>query len=66
VHLIWLFFSPRWAIQWLPQDRLNCVIDKTINSEGLFKAIYNGVLLMRQGDAKSPEEMAAETGLLPG
>jgi len=56
-----LFFSPRWAIQWLPQDRLNCVIDKTINSEGLFKAIYNGVLLMRQGDAKSLEEMAAET-----
>jgi hypothetical protein len=61
-----LFFSPRWAIQWLPQDRLNCVIDKTINSEGLFKAIYNGVLLMRQGDAKSLEEMAAETDLLAG
>jgi TIR domain-containing protein len=60
-----LFFSPRWAIQWLPQDRLNCVIDKTINSEGLFKAIYNGVLLMRQGDAKSLEEMVAETGKLP-
>ena len=55
-----LFFSPRWAIQFLPQDRLTCVIDKSINSEGLFKAVYNGVLLMRQGDAKSLEEMSAE------
>jgi hypothetical protein len=52
-----LFFSPRWAIQFLPQDRMTCVIDKTINSEGLFKAIYNGVLLMTQGDAKSVEDM---------
>jgi hypothetical protein len=58
-----LFFSPRWAIQFLPQDRLTCVIDKSINSESLFKALYNGVLLMRQGDAKSLEEMetAAKT-----
>jgi hypothetical protein len=54
-----LFFSPRWAIQFLPQDRLTCVIDKSINSEGLFKALYNGVLLMTQGDAKSIEEMIA-------
>jgi hypothetical protein len=60
-----LFFSPRWAIQFLPQDRLTCVIDKSINSEGLFKALYNGVLLMRQGDAKTLEEMAAEAGLPP-
>jgi hypothetical protein len=52
-----LFFSPRWAIQFLPQDRLTCVIDKTINSASLFKAIYNGVLLMTQGDAKTIEEM---------
>ena len=56
-----LFFSPRWAIQFLPQDRLTCVIDKSINSEGLFKALYNGVLLMRQGDAKSLEEMEKAT-----
>jgi|HubBroStandDraft_3_1064219.scaffolds.fasta_scaffold39426_3 hypothetical protein len=60
-----LFFSPRWAIQFLPQDRLTCVVDKAMNSEGLFKALYNGVLLMRQGDAKSLEEMAAEAGLAP-
>lgn len=52
-----LFFSPRWAIQFLPQDRLTCVIDKRINSPSLFKAIYNGVLLMTQGDAKTVEEM---------
>ena len=54
-----LFFSPRWAIQFLPQDRMTCVVDKKINSEDLFKAIYNGVLLMTQGDAKSVEEMLA-------
>ncbi len=54
-----LFFSPRWAIQFLPQDRLTCVIDKRINSEDLYKAIYNGVLLMTQGDAKTIEDMLA-------
>ncbi len=54
-----LFFNPRWAIQFLPQDRLTCVIDKRINSPGLFKAVYNGVLLMTQGDAKTVEEMLA-------
>jgi hypothetical protein len=54
-----LFFSPRWAIQFLPQDRLTCVIDRRINSPDLFKAIYNGVLLMTQGDAKTIEEMLA-------
>jgi len=54
-----LFFNPRWAIQFLPQDRLTCVIDKTINSTSLFKAIYNGVLLMTQGDAKTVEDMLA-------
>jgi hypothetical protein len=52
-----LFFSPRWAIQFLPQDRMTCVIDKKINSAALFKAIYNGVLLMTQGDAKTVQEM---------
>jgi TIR domain len=52
-----LFFNPRWAIQFLPQDRLTCVIDKKINSGSLFKAIYNGVLLMTQGDAKSVDDM---------
>ncbi|WP_344612731.1 toll/interleukin-1 receptor domain-containing protein [Dactylosporangium salmoneum] len=52
-----LFFSPRWAIQFLPQDRMTCVIDKSVNSADLFKAVYNGVLLMTQGDAKSVEEM---------
>jgi hypothetical protein len=52
-----LFFSPRWAIQFLPQDRLTCIIDKRINSADLFKAIYNGVLLMTQGDAKTIEQM---------
>jgi hypothetical protein len=54
-----LFFSPRWAIQYVPQDRLTCVIDKKINSEALFKSVYNSVLLMTQGDAKTIEEMAA-------
>jgi hypothetical protein len=54
-----LFFSPKWAIQFLPQDRLTCIIDKSINSEGLFKAIYNGVFLMTQSDAKSLEDMIA-------
>jgi hypothetical protein len=52
-----LFFSPRWAIQFLPQDRLTCVIDKRTNSSSLFKAIYNGVLLMTQGDAKTIDDM---------
>jgi hypothetical protein len=52
-----LFFSPRWAIQFLPQDRLTCVIDKSINSENLYKALYNGVLLMTQGDAKNVDDM---------
>jgi len=52
-----LFFSPRWAIQFLPDDRLTCVIDKTINSPTLFKAIYNSVLLMTQRDAKSVDDM---------
>ena len=54
-----LFFSPRWVIQFLPQDRLTCIIDKKINSEDLFKAIYNGVLLMTQGDAKTINDMLA-------
>jgi hypothetical protein len=45
----------------LPQDRLTCVIDKKINSEELFRALYNSVLLMTQGDAKTIEEMAAES-----
>lgn len=52
-----LFFSPRWAIQFLPQDRLTCVIDKSVNSISLFKALYNGILLMTQGDARTLEEM---------
>jgi hypothetical protein len=55
-----LFFSPRWAIQFLPQDRLTCVIDKAINSAALFKAVHNGVLLMTQGDAKTVADMATE------
>lgn len=54
-----LFFSPRWAIQFLPQDRLTCVIDKKINSESLYKALYNSVFLMTQGDAKTVDEMLA-------
>jgi hypothetical protein len=54
-----LFFNPRWALQFLPQDRLTCVIDKRINSPGLYKAIYNGVLLMTQGDARTLEDMLA-------
>jgi hypothetical protein len=61
-----LFFSPRWAIQFLPQDRLTCIIDKKINSADLFKAIYNGVLLMTQGDAKNIEEMHATMHLADG
>ena len=52
-----LFFSPRWAIQFLPQDRMTCIVDKRINDEDLYKAIYNGVLLMTQGDAMSDGEM---------
>jgi len=54
-----LFFSPRWAIQYVPQDRLTCIIDKKINSESLFKALHNSVLLMTQGDAKTIEDMVA-------
>jgi hypothetical protein len=54
-----LFFSPKWAIQFLPQDRMTCVVDKSINSDSLFKAIYNGVFLMTQGDAMSLEDMLA-------
>jgi hypothetical protein len=56
-----LFFNPRWAIQFLPQDRLTCVIEKSINSTDLYKALYNGVLLMIQGDARSLEDMLAES-----
>jgi len=52
-----LFFNPRWAIQFLPQDRLTCVIDKSVNSVELYKAIYNSVLLMTQRDALSVEDM---------
>jgi hypothetical protein len=52
-----LFFSPRWAIQFLPQDRLTCVIDKSVNSPSLYKALYNSVLLMTQRDARSLEDM---------
>jgi hypothetical protein len=55
-----LFFNPRWAIQFLPDDRLTCVIDKSINSATLYKAIYNSVLLMTQRDAKSLDEMLKE------
>lgn len=54
-----LFFNPRWAVQFLPQNRLTCVIDKEVNSPDLFKAIYNGVLLMTQGDAKNVDDMLA-------
>lgn len=52
-----LFFNPRWAIQFMPQDRLTCVIDKKTNSEDLFKAIYNGVFWMTQRDAKTINDM---------
>jgi hypothetical protein len=52
-----LFFSPRWAIQFLPQDRLTCIIDKSVNDPALYKALYNGILLMTQGDAKTIDEM---------
>jgi len=45
--------------QFLPQDRLTCVIDKQVNSPGLYKAIYNGMLLMTQGDAMTVEDMLA-------
>jgi len=58
-----LFFSPRWAIQFLPDDRLTCVIDKSINSATLYKAIYNSVLLMTQRDAKSVDEMLTKGAL---
>jgi hypothetical protein len=54
-----LFFSPRWAIGFVPQDRLTCVIDKRYNSLGLYKALHNGVLLMIQGDALSLDQMEA-------
>ena len=57
-----LFFNPRWAIQFLPQDRLTCVIDKRINSPALFKAVYNSVFLMTQRDASTLEEMLAKSG----
>ncbi len=55
-----LFFSPRWAIQYVPHDRFSCVIDKRVNSVDLFDAIYGGVTLMIQGDAKTLGEMLAE------
>jgi TIR domain len=54
-----LFFNPRWAIGFVPQDRLTCVIDKRYNSARLYKALHNGVLLMIQGDALSLEQMEA-------
>jgi TIR domain len=54
-----LFFNPRWAIGFVPHDRLTCVIDKRYNSVGLYKALHNGVLLMIQGDALSLEQMDA-------
>jgi hypothetical protein len=60
-----LFFSPRWAIQFLPQDRLTCVIDKSVNDASLYKALYNGVLLMTQGDAKTIDEMIEGEAVLP-
>ena len=63
-----LFFNPRWAIQFLPQDRLTCVIDKRINSPALFKAIYNGVLLMPESATRKPGAVASlrpQLGLPP-
>jgi hypothetical protein len=55
-----LFFSPRWAIQFVPHDRFSCVIDKRVNSVELYNAIYGGLTLMIQGDAKTLEQMLAE------
>jgi hypothetical protein len=55
-----LFFSPRWAFQFVPHDRFSCVIDKRVNSVDLFNAIYGGVTLMVQGDAKTLDQMLAE------
>jgi len=55
-----LFFSPRWAIQFLPQDRFSCVIDKSVNGDELYKSLYNSVLLMTQRDAKSIDDMLAK------
>jgi hypothetical protein len=55
-----LFFSPRWAIQFVPHDRFSCVIDKRVNSVELYNAIYGGITLMVQGDAKTLEQMLAE------
>jgi TIR domain len=52
-----LFFSPRWAFQFVPHDRFSCAIDRRINSPDLFNAIYGGVTLMIQDDAKTLEEM---------
>jgi hypothetical protein len=52
-----LFFTPRWAIQYLPQTRLTCVIDKSLSSIALYNALYDSVLLMTQRDAKSLDDM---------
>lgn len=59
-----LFFNPRWAIQFLPQERLTCVIDKTINPPSLYNAIFNSVLLMTQSDALTIDDMLREP--IPG
>jgi hypothetical protein len=55
-----LFFTPRWAVQVVPGERLTCKIDKRINSSDLYKALHDSVLNMTQNDAKSIDKMLAE------
>jgi hypothetical protein len=52
-----LYFTPRWAMQVIPEERMTCVIDKRVNSTRLFRAIYGSVLNMTQADAESLDAM---------
>jgi len=52
-----VFFSPRWAIEFVPHDRFSCMIDKRVNAGELFDALYGGVTLMIQGDARTLDQM---------
>jgi hypothetical protein len=54
-----LFFTPRWAVQYISQDRLTCVIDKKVNSAALYDAIYSSVnqLMTQRTTTLSLEDM---------
>ena len=56
-------FTPRWGIDYVPQRRLNCMVERRDNPE-VFAALFDSLLIMRQPNVPELDEMAARMGLI--